>query len=302
MDFSEYQEQALKTDQTSAKEETSKEETSKIVPLLGLAGEAGELLSEYKKYLRDGEAHKLFPERIAEELGDLLWYIANLSSKFDLKLEEVAKGNLQKCSDRWGWKDSVQKGLHIFDSDFPEQERLPRQFEVEITEVRENGSVKMRAFINGKSIGNDLTDNSYSSDGYRFHDIFHFSYAAVLGWSPVFRSILKIDNVNRKRKSQPDTDEVEDGGRAIAIEEGLSALVFSYAGKHNFLEGVDTLDYQLLKTIKSMTEYLEVSICSPGDWEKAILSGYEVWRQVNKNHGGKVIVDLDARSITYQEL
>ncbi len=128
MDFSEYQEQALKTDQ---------KETSKIIPLLGLAGEAGELLSEYKKSLRDGEAHKLHPERIKEELGDLLWYIANLSSKFDLELEDVAKLNLEKCSKRWGWKDSVQTDGYRFDSDFPEHERLPRQFEVEITEVSE---------------------------------------------------------------------------------------------------------------------------------------------------------------------
>ncbi|WP_333459455.1 nucleoside triphosphate pyrophosphohydrolase family protein [Microcoleus sp. Pol10D4] len=295
MDFREYQEQALKTDQVPSK--TGKGIT---VPLLGLVGEAGELLIQYKKYLRDGEAHKLFPERVAEELGDLLWYIANVSSKFDLDLAEIAEGNLQKCRARWGWKDSVT-GVYIFDSDFPEHERLPRQFEVEIMEVSENGSVKMKAFINGEKIGDDLTDNSYSSDGYRFHDIFHFSYAAVLGWSPVIRSNLKCNNVKRKRKSNPAIDEVEDGGRAIAIEEGLSALVFSYAKDHQFLEGVDTLDYQLLKTIKNMTSHLEVSQCSFGDWEKAILSGYEVWRQVEKNRGGMVISNLDERSIIYQD-
>lgn len=287
MDFSEYQEQAQKTDQVP-----SKEGNGIIVPLLGLVGEAGELLSEYKKYLRDGEAHKLFTESVAEELGDLLWYLANVSSKFSLDLEEIAEGNLQKCRDRWGWRDSEQTGGYIFDSNFPQNERLPRSFEVEITEAIENNSVKMKAFINGEQIGDDLTDNSYSNDGYRFHDIFHFSYAAVLGWSPVVRKILDC-----KRRSNARTDEVEDGGRAIAIEEGISALVFSYAKDHQFLEGVSTLDYQLLKTLKNMTSHLEVSQCSLGDWEKAILSGYEVWLQVEKNRGGKVIVNLDARSI-----
>ncbi|MCT7983106.1 nucleoside triphosphate pyrophosphohydrolase family protein [Laspinema sp. A4] len=291
MDFRQYQEEALKTDHIPAENDTQI-----IVPLLGLAGEAGELLSEYKKYLRDGEAHKLFPERVAEELGDLLWYIANLSSKFNLNLEQIAEGNLQKCRDRWGWRDLVETGAYIFDRDFPEHERLPRQFVVEITEVSENNSVKMKAFINGEQIGDPLTDNSYSSDGYRFHDIFHFSYAAVLGWSPVSRS-----NVKRKRKSNPQIDEVEDGGRAIAIEEGISALVFSYANKHNLLEGVETLDYELLKTIKNMTEHLEVAKCSLGDWEKAILRGYEVWRQVKKKRGGNVVVNLDKRSIIYQD-
>ncbi|HLO83573.1 MAG TPA: nucleoside triphosphate pyrophosphohydrolase family protein [Nostocaceae cyanobacterium] len=294
MKFSEYQTQALNTDQIPAVEGTEL-----IIPLLGLVGEVGSLMTEYKKHLRDGEAHKLFKEGIAEELGDMLWYISNIASKFNLDLEEIAENNLRKCNNRWGWRDAKETDnkdtIYIFDHDFPETESLPRQFEVEITEVNKDNSIKMKAFINEEQIGNDLTDNSYKSDGYRFHDVFHFAYAAVLGWSVVTRSILK-----RKRKSNPLIDEVEDGGRAVAIEEGIAALVFSYAKDHDFLAGVSTLDYQLLKTIKNMTSHLEVSRCSLGDWEKAILMGYEVWRQVEKNRGGKVVVDLDARSIAYQ--
>ena len=49
-----------------------------------------------------------------------------------------------------------------------------------------------------------------------------------------------------------------------------------------------------------MTSHLEVSQCSLGDWEKAILMGYDVWRQVEKNRGGTVVVDLDAGLIAYQ--
>jgi NTP pyrophosphatase (non-canonical NTP hydrolase) len=295
MDFYEYQKQALKTDQVPVNTENGI-----TVPLLGLVGEAGSLLTEYKKYLRDGDSHKLFREGIAEELGDLLWYLANLASKFELDLDEIAQGNLKKCSDRWGMKSSLEIGneitnRYIFDNDFPEHERLPRQFTVEITDVNQNSTVKMKAYINGQQVGNDLTDNSYSSDGYRFHDVFHFSYAAVLGWSPVTRSNLKC-----KRKSNPSVDEVEDGGRAIAIEEGISALVFSYAKDHNFLDGVSTIDYQLLKTIKNMTSHLEVARCSLGDWEKVILMSYEVWRQVEQNSGGAILVNLDTRSVTYE--
>lgn len=291
MDFQEYQEQALKTNRIP-----TDKGVDVMVPLLGLAGESGELLSEYKKYLRDGESHQLFPKRVAEELGDLLWYIANLSSKFNLDLSQIAEANLRKCRDRWGISSSEQTHVYIFDSDFPEEERLPRQFEIEITEVSEDNSIKMRAFINGKQIGNDLTDNSYLSDGYRFHDIFHFACAAVLGWSPVTRSNLKC-----KRKSNSDIDEVEDGGRAIATEEGISTLVFTYAKNHHFLEKISTLDDHILKTIKSLTEHLEVSQCSLADWEKTILNCYEVWRKVEKNRGGKILVNLDARSITYQD-
>jgi NTP pyrophosphatase (non-canonical NTP hydrolase) len=298
MDFSQYQEQALISDQVP-----SGTEHAKIVPLLGLVGEAGSLLSEYKKYLRDKDAHKHFKACVAEELGDLLWYIANVASKFDLDLEDIAQKNLEKCHSRWGWKSLKTEGKatgYNFDKEFPENERLPRQFIVEFTEVSQDNSVKMRAFINGKQIGNDLTDNSYSNDGYRFHDVFHLSCAAVLGWSPVIRSNLKFNEFNHKRKSNLSIDEVEDGGRAIAIEEGISALVFSYAKDHDFLAGVSEIDYQLLKTIKTMTEHLEVSKCSLGDWEKAILKGYEVWRQVEENRGGKVVVDIDESSISYQ--
>lgn len=295
MDFRNYQQKALQTDQVP-----SGTQNDKIVPLLGLAGEAASLLTEYKKHLRDGDAHKLFNKGIAEELGDLLWYVANVASKFDLDLQEIAEGNLKKCLDRWGWKGlsqtDAQTKSYFFDKNFPENERLPRQFEVEIIEVSENNSVKMEAFINGQKIefGNELTDNSYKDDGYRFHDVFHLSYLTVLGWSPVIRKLFK-----RKRRSNSLIDLVEDGGRAGVIEEGISALVFSYAENHDFLEGVTGIDYELLKTIKNMTINLEVSQCSLGEWEKAILVGYEVWRQVNKNKGGKVVVNIDTQSMTY---
>jgi len=293
MDFSQYQEKALISDQVP-----KGTENAIIVPLLGLVGEAGSLLTEYKKLLRDKDAHKNFKNCVTEELGDLLWYVANVASKFDLDLEEIAENNLKKCCDRWGLKETQIDGKatsYNFDREFSRQERLPRRIEVEITEFSQDSSVKMKALIDGEQIGSVLTDNSYDMDGYRFHDVFHFSYAAVLDWSPVIRSNLKC-----KRKSDHSIDEVEDGGRAIAIEEGISALVFSYAKEHNFLEGVSTIDEPLLKTIKAMTSHLEVSKCSPHDWQKAIIMGYQVWRQVKEHQGGIVIVDIDASCISYQ--
>jgi hypothetical protein len=160
--------------------------------------------------------------------------------------------------------------------------------------VVEGGRVRMQALLNGRQIGDDLTDNAWISDGYRFHDVFHLAHAAVLGWSPVTRKHLR-----RKRKSNPLVDEVDDGARAIITEECISALVFEYAKGHNFLAGISSLDYDLLKTIKSLTANFEVSQCTLGDWEKAILAGYEVWREVERNQGGSVLLDLDARSITY---
>ena len=168
---------------------------SLVVPMLGLAGETGQLLSEYKKHLRDGEAHRLFKERVSEELGDLLWYIANVASKFDLSLSEIATANLAKVKERW----SAERAEPLsFDAELPEGERLPRRFEVELIDVKGEARQRVRVFINGKPLSAGLTDNAYDPDGYRFHDVFHFAYAAVLGWSPITRALLR-----RKRKSRP---------------------------------------------------------------------------------------------------
>jgi len=290
MNFDSYQKEALKTDRVPAKD-SAEDALSLIVPMLGLAGETGQLLSEYKKHLRDGEAHRLFKARVSEELGDLLWYIANVASKFGLTLDEVATGNLAKVKARW-----VGDGVEpmSFDADMPESERLPRRFEVELVEIDGGGRQRVRVIIDGKPFGAELTDNAYETDGYRFHDIFHFAYAAVLGWSPITRSFL-----HRKRKSRPLLDEVEDGGRAGVIEEGVAALAFNYAQRHHMLEGVATLDFQLLRTIKDMTSHLEVCSRTTGEWEQAILQGFQVWRAVVAAGGGRIVVDLDACKIEY---
>ena len=298
MDILEYQVKAQDTKQTP-----STESSDKIVPLLGLAGEVGELLNEYKKLLRDGDAHVRFGDRLTEELGDLLWYIADTATQFGLDLNDVAERNLAKTRARWGHKNYAQLALELkpraFDEGFPSDERIPRYFIANFRQVVEDGSVKIRVLIDDQQLGEDLTDNSRAADGYRFHDVFHLACAAALGWSPVTRRNLKISGKNLKRKSDPRTDEVEDGGRAIVVEEGISALVFAYASDHAAMEGVTSLDYDLLKSIRIMTSNFEVSVCSTGEWERAILMAYHVWKQVEANQGGKVEVDLDKGLIRY---
>lgn len=290
MDFRTYQVEALRTDVSAAAGKDGRD--ALIVPMLGLAGEAGQLLSEYKKHLRDGDAHKLFKERVCEELGDLLWYLANVASKFDLNLDDVARSNLAKAQERW---DTANNPLHALDGTCIETERLPRQMDVQFTETMINGRPMVQISVNGERIGSPLGDNAYDSDGYRFHDVFHLSYAAMLGWSPNLRAFLKC-----KRKSQPLLDEVEDGGRARILEEAVVALAFDYARDHNFLAGIDQIDYSLLRTIRSMVGHLEVGGSSLRDWEATILKGFEIWRQVVANRGGQVRIDLDKSSIAYE--
>lgn len=298
MEFDDYQREAAQTDQVPTGSEPGREHVNLIVPLLGLAGETGEILSEYKKFLRDGPAHKLFRERLVEELGDLLWYLSNAAAKFEIDLEEVARTNLAKCRARWEAITSSQIKLGLprpsFDIRFPANERLPRRRTIDFASVATPEGVRTLITSEGKQFGDKLSDNRDEADGYRFHDVFHLAYAAVLGWSPITRRFFEA-----KRKSDARTDEVEDGGRATVIEEGIAALVFSYAEQHDFLEGIDGVDYDLLRTIAVMTRHLEVSACSAGQWEDAILQGFAVWRHLRAADGGSIQIDLDVASIAY---
>ena len=289
MHLNEYQEMANSTDQRPLGKSLKANSSEILVPLLGMVGEVGELMAEYKKWLRDGQAYNLFPDRAKEELGDLLWYLANTASKFGLSLEDVGRSNLRKTANRWSIEKTRAMSGRLFDEEFPPEERLPRRMDVTINE---GGSKVVRMYIDGTQVGDDLRDNRYEDDGYRFHDVFHLTYASVLGWSPVLRALL-----NRKRKSNPAVDEVEDGGRARVIEEGIAAMVFSYGEGRNFLEGSEGVSFELLRTIKDMTAHLEVRCRTEGEWERAIVHGFGIWRQVRDLGEGRLEVDLEHGAI-----
>jgi len=71
-------------------------------PALGLAGEAGEFADHAKKVIRDdgGEVTPQRREAMAKELGDVLWYVAQLASELGLELAQVARDNLDKLLSR----------------------------------------------------------------------------------------------------------------------------------------------------------------------------------------------------------
>lgn len=71
-------------------------------PALGLAGEAGEVAEHAKKVIRDDRG-RLGAERraaMAKELGDVLWYVAQVASELELDLNEIAEENLEKLLSR----------------------------------------------------------------------------------------------------------------------------------------------------------------------------------------------------------
>ncbi len=204
----------------------------------------------------------------------------------------VVEANKRKVAGRFLHPDATS--LPTFDADFAEEERLPRCFEIWITQ-RKSGQSYLR--WNGVFIGDPLTDNILDPDGYRFHDVLHLAHAAVLHWSPTFRALIR-----HKRKSDPTIDEAQDGGRAIVVEEGLTAWIFSRAKNLNFFEGQNSVSFDLLKSVQQFVRGYEVEACPLKLWEHAILQGYEVFRKVRDHNGGVVVGNRDDRSIRYKPL
>lgn len=71
-------------------------------PALGLAGEAGEVCEHIKKAIRDdgGEITDGRRRALRKELGDVLWYLAALSSELGLEMGDIARANVEKLADR----------------------------------------------------------------------------------------------------------------------------------------------------------------------------------------------------------
>jgi NTP pyrophosphatase (non-canonical NTP hydrolase) len=95
MELSEYQRLSRRTAQYPR-------EAWLAYPALGLAGEAGEVAEHAKKAIRD-DGGRIGDERkaaLAKELGDVLWYVAQLATELDLQLDAVAQLNLDKLLSR----------------------------------------------------------------------------------------------------------------------------------------------------------------------------------------------------------
>jgi hypothetical protein len=237
--------------------------------------------------------------RIASGGPDAVARLTNFADAFlrsmnaaGISLADVASANVRKVRGRF--LPPIESELPEFDGHFGEDERLPREFEIEICQ-RAGGRCVLA--MNGVVIGDPLTDNIADRDGYRFHDVFHFAHAAVLHWSPTFRALLK-----RKRKSDPIVDETQDSGRAIVVEEGLSAFIFSHAKTLDLFEGQSSVSFDLLKTVRQFVDGYEVEACPMKLWEDAILQGYDVFRHVKKNEGGIVRGDRTRRKLEFRPL
>ncbi len=306
MELRDYQEWAAETDQhprDGDQPDAASPTKSETIPLLGLVGEVGSLVVEYKKLLRDGPIHSRYHQNLAEELGDILWYVANVATKAGLSLEQIAEENLRKTRDRF----LPPKRRYLYDEDLPADQQLPRAFTYRFSHRMIDGRRKMvmTDVSDETTTGAPLTDNAYEADGYRFHDAMHIAFAACLGWSPVLRKLLRDKGRIAKRYSHREgaehrsREDAEDGGRAQVVEEAIVNIADVYYSRH---PGAQTLDFGLLRHIQELTTGVEVASRTAAEWEATLLQAFDVWNRLRENDGGQVEADLYAGTIRFTPL
>ena len=94
MTINEYQQLAM----TTLNPELSQKDIL-INGVMGLCGESGEAIDIVKKWLAQG--HELDKEKLAKELGDIAWYLAETAYALDIPLEQVLEGNIEKLKKRY---------------------------------------------------------------------------------------------------------------------------------------------------------------------------------------------------------
>ena len=94
MTINEYQKLAM----TTLNPELNKKDVL-INGVMGLCGESGEAIDIVKKWLAQG--HELDKQKLAKELGDIAWYLAETATALDMDLEEVFAANIEKLKKRY---------------------------------------------------------------------------------------------------------------------------------------------------------------------------------------------------------
>lgn len=167
-----------------------------------------------------------------------------------------------------------------YDRAFEGTERFPPSAKFLFVET--DGRVGLS--IDGVAVGDGLSDARIVADGYRFHDALHIALAARLGWSPVLRAMM-----GRKRRSDPEVDECEDGGRACMVEEAVCHVIFVHR-----LDVADSSDRRRVTSlIKRMVEGFEVERAAASEWSEAIDAGLEAMAALTASGGGGLHADFE---------
>ncbi len=259
--------------------------------LLRLAGEVGRLVADH-------ESGRLTEDRsaLAGRLIAILCMLVLAANEAGVTLEAAAVKNLNKIFDRWPRERVYPEPL---DSHAEPEERLPRDLYLDIFERKVRDQTYVFQRCNGINIGDRLTDNAMTADDYRFHDVFHYAYVAVLTWSPVVRSLLRL-----KRKSDPKIDDAQDGARATLIEEGVTTWIFGQAVELEFFANMKPgeLPFDLLKHVRQFVAGYEAEQCPLWLWEEAILEGYAAFRFLRQHRRGRIHIDMMNHRLSIETL
>ncbi|MFG1307273.1 nucleoside triphosphate pyrophosphohydrolase family protein [Xanthobacter autotrophicus] len=258
--------------------------------LLKLAGDVGLLVAHHEA------GHLAEPTVLADRLVTITRTLIQAANEAGVTLEAAAVKNLAKILDRWPRERIYPKPL---DADAEPEERFPRDFHVEIFERQVGDRTYVFQRCNSINIGDRLTDNAMRADDYRFHDVFHFAYVAVLSWSPVIRALFRL-----KRKSAPKIDEAQDGARAILIEEGITTWIFGQAVDLDLFADMKPgdLPFDLLKHVRQFVTGYEADQCPLWLWEEAILQGYAAFRFLREHRRGQLHIDMNNRRLSVEAL
>ena len=110
MNVNEYQELAM----TTLNPQLNKKDVL-INSVMGLCGESGETIDIVKKWLAQG--HELDKERLAKELGDIAWYLAEAATALDMPLEQILQANIDKLKKRYPDGFEVKRSLVRLEGD-----------------------------------------------------------------------------------------------------------------------------------------------------------------------------------------
>ena len=105
MTINEYQQLALRT----LNPQLDKKDVL-INGVMGLCGESGEAIDIVKKWLAQG--HELDKEKLAKELGDIAWYLAETAAAIDMPLEDIFQSNIEKLQRRYPEGFSAEKSVN----------------------------------------------------------------------------------------------------------------------------------------------------------------------------------------------
>lgn len=143
--------------------------------------------------------------------------------------------------------------------------------------------------VNGTKFGDCLTDNAYVEDFYRYHDAFHFTFAALLNWSPTVSCYVKSpyldDSVDKTTKS---------------IDESLAIAIFSFARDADFYE-TSEVDECLVDVVKRLTRSLEISkYTTIDDWINVIRTSCKLFKFLIIHKRAEITIDLAHKTISWK--